>query len=98
MMKYPFYWLALGIGLIVIFLLLQSGVLGPADELRLPLLTLLIVNEFGFFVCAIGLLFAVREMKASEPSLAKWLTLLGNGVLSLSFVLIGLRLWPGLNN
>ena len=45
----PFPWLALGMGLLVVFGLLGSGALGPSESYRLPTLTLLVVTEFGFF-------------------------------------------------
>jgi hypothetical protein len=49
-----FPWLALGLGLLVAVGLLSSGALSPDGNYSLPLLTMLIVNEFGFFVTAIG--------------------------------------------
>ncbi len=95
-MKFPFYWLSVGIGLVILMVLLQSGALGAEAEMRLPLLTLLIVNEFGFFVTAIGMVFAGMAIKREGVALPKVLTGLANGVLAIAFVLLGMRLWPGL--
>ena len=49
-----FPWLALGLGLLVAVGLVLSGALSPEGRYELPLLTMLIVNEVGFFVTAIG--------------------------------------------
>ncbi|MDX1697324.1 MAG: hypothetical protein R3308_03515, partial [Thiohalobacterales bacterium] len=54
MKKQAFPWIALSLGLLVMVTLLGSGALRPAEEYALPMLTMLIVNEFGFFLTAIG--------------------------------------------
>lgn len=95
-MKFPYHWLSVGIGLIILMVLLQSGALGNAAEMRLPLLTLLIVNEFGFFATAIGMVFAGLAIRRQGMTLMTVLTGLANGVLALAFVLLGMRLWPGM--
>lgn len=95
-MKFPFYWLSVGIGLIILLLLLQTGALGAEADMRLPLLTMLIVNEFGFFVTAIGMVLAGLSIKREGVALPKVLTGLGNGLLAIAFVLLGIKLWPGL--
>ena len=94
-MKFPYYWLSVGIGLIILIMLMLSGALGPEAEMRLPLLTLLIANEFGFFVTAIGMVFAGLAIRREGIALPKVLTGLANGVLAIAFVLLGMRLWPG---
>jgi hypothetical protein len=52
--KPGFPWLAMGMGLLVATGLVASGVLSSGANYKLPLLTMMIVNEFGFFVTAIG--------------------------------------------
>ena len=54
MTNLSFPWLALGLGLLVAVGLAVSGAFSPEGTYKLPLLTMLIVNEFGFFVTAIG--------------------------------------------
>ena len=89
--------LALGIGILVAAGLLQSGVLGPEGEHALPLLTLLIVNEFGFFVTAIGAGVGINTMlnRGVRPSIL--LLTLGCAVLAAGFLYLGIRLWPGMS-
>ena len=88
--------LALGIGILVSAGLLQSGVLGPEGEHALPLLTLLIVNEFGFFVTAIGAGVGINAMlkRGMRPSVL--LLTVGCGLLAAGFLYLGSRLWPGM--
>lgn len=88
--------LALGIGILVAAGLLQSGVLAANADYALPLLTLLIVNEFGFFVTAIGAGVGINRMlnRGIRPSVL--LPTLGCAVLAAGFLYLGIRLWPGM--
>ena len=88
--------LALGIGVMVAAGLLQSGVLAPGGDYALPLLTLLIVNEFGFFVTAIGAGVGINTMLNRGVRPAVLLLTLGCAVLALGFLYLGIRLWPGM--
>ena len=90
-----FPWLALGLGLVVAVGLMISGVFSPDGIYKLPLLTMLIVNEFGFFVTAIGAGLGIRTLleKGMNP------VMLGissaDGLLALMFLYLGVQLWPG---
>ncbi len=92
----PFAWLGLGTGLLVMLGLLVSGAAGPAEHFRLPVLTLLIINEFGFFVTAIGAGTGIRRMLAQGSSSSMLLSVAGCVVLALGFVWLGIQLWPGM--
>lgn len=94
-MKMSFPWLALGIGLLVALVLLQGGALGEVEAMRLPLLTMLIVNEFGFFVTVAGVALGGRDLKRQGMRLPLLLATLGCGLLTLLFVVLGVVLWPG---
>jgi hypothetical protein len=94
--KLPFSWLALGMGLLVAFGLLGSGALGPAEGYQLPLLTLLIVNEFGFFLTAIGAGVGINRMLVQGAGGGLLLSVAGCAVLALGFLWLGIRLWPGM--
>jgi len=91
----PFPWLALGLGLLAAIGLTGSGVLGPAEAYRLPLLTLLIVTEFGFFVTAIGAGIGINRLLASGLQRGLLLSVLGCALLAAGFLYLGIRLWPG---
>lgn len=88
--------LALGIGIMVAAGLLQSGVLAPDGDYGLPLLTLLIVNEFGFFVTAIGAGVGVNTMLKRGMRPVLLLLTLGCALQAAGFLYLGIRLWPGM--
>jgi hypothetical protein len=90
----PFPWLALGLGLLVAFGLTGSGALGPAEAYRLPVLTMLIVNEFGFFVTAIGAGIGVNTLLAKGMQGGLLLSVVGCALLASGFLYLGIRLWP----
>ena len=93
-MKLPFPWVALGVGLLIALLLIQTGALQPAAGGRLPLLTQLIVAEFGFFLTAIGAGMAVRIMMSRGFNAPLLIAAAGCGVLSVGFLWLGMQLWP----
>jgi len=95
MMKLSFPWLALGLGLIIALILLLSGAVDPESKPALPLLTLLIMTEFGFFVTAIGAVGGVRTGLARNFGVAVLTVILGCGFLAIGFLWLGLSLWPG---
>lgn len=90
----PFTWLALGLGLLVALGLAVSGVPGPADGYHLPLLTLLIVSEFGFFLTAIGAGVGINRLLAQGVQGSLLAAVIGCALLAAGFLMLGLRLWP----
>lgn len=94
MARLPFPWLAMGLGLLVAFGLIGAGALGPAEGYRLPLLTLLIVNEFGFFLTVIGAGIGIARLRAQGAQHGLLLSLIGCALLAAGFLWLGLRLWP----
>lgn len=74
---------------------MASGALGPESGRRLPLLTLLVVAEFGFFLCAIGAGMAVRQLMRRGVTAGGLLSATGCTVLAVGFAWLGIRLWPG---
>jgi hypothetical protein len=94
-MKFSFPWLAAGLGLLLSMVLLKSGVLGPADARSLPLLTLLFISEFGFFVTAAGSIVAGRTLIRQGRDWTHLLLTLACGVLAVAFFSLGIMLWQG---
>jgi hypothetical protein len=91
----PFPWLALGMGLLVAFGLLGSGALGPSESWKLPMLTLLVVTEFGFFVTAIGAGVGINTLLANGRQTGLLLATIACSLLACALLLLGIRLWPG---
>ncbi len=90
-----FPWLALGLGLIVAVGLVMSGAFSPESNYKLPLQTMLIVNEFGFFVTAIGAGIGINTLvgKGKTPVLLG--ITVADGLMAAMFLYLGIQLWPG---
>jgi len=95
MKKQVFPWIALSLGLLVMVTLLGAGALRPAEEYGLPPLTMLIVDEFGFFLTAIGAGIGIRELVREGVRLSLLVTTLACIGLAAGFLLLGLHMWPG---
>jgi len=94
-MKLSFPWLALALGLTLAAILMMSGAASPASQPALPLLTQLVMAEFGFFVTAIGAGQAIRMGLAQGYSFALLTVIAGCSLLSVGFLWLGISLWPG---
>ena len=96
MTRLGFPWLALGMGLLVAIGLLASNVLSPEADYDLPLLTMMIVNEFGFFVTAIGAGIGINALlkDGSQPRLL--MVTVGCAVMAAGFLYLAIKLWPGM--
>ena len=95
MKNFHFPWLALAIGLLIAIALQQSGALNAATENRLPLLTLLVMSEFGFIVTAIGAGLGMRVLYKRDGGAAILVSVLGCLLFAAGFLWVGMRLWPG---
>jgi len=91
-----FPWLALGLGLLVAVGLLSSGALSPDGNYSLPLLTMLIVNEFGFFVTAIGAGVGINMILKDGRQTPLLMVIVGCTLMALGFLYMAIRLWPGM--
>ena len=85
-MNLPFPWIVLLVGC---GLALMQFVFP-----QLPLLTRLIMNEFGFFLCLIGAGMAIRDLRAGTARRTLWVAMLGCALLALAFLYMGFQLWP----
>lgn len=94
-MKLPFPWIALGVGLLLALVLIKTGALPDGGEPVLPLLTELILAEFGFFLTAIGAGMAVRTLLSQGFTAALATAVTGCVLLAGGFLWLGLQLWPG---
>lgn len=95
MSNLPFPWLALGLGLLVAAGLAMSGAFSPGGSYKLPLLTMLIVSEFGFFVTAIGAGVGINSLlqKGMNPVMTG--VIAADGLMAAMFLYLGIQLWPG---
>jgi hypothetical protein len=56
---------------------------------------LLVVNEFGFFVTAIGAGIGINKLLASGRQATLLLVTIACGLLAAGFLYLGIQLWPG---
>jgi hypothetical protein len=94
--KLGFPWLALGMGLLVAIGLLAAGVLSPEADYDLPLLTMLIVNEFGFFVTAIGAGVGINTLLKDGLQPTLLMVIVACAVMAAGFLYLAIKLWPGM--
>ena len=95
--KFTFPWLAMGMGLLVAVGLVASGVLSPEANYELPLLTMMIVNEFGFFVTAIGAGIGINVLLKNGMQPGLLMATIACGLMAAGFLLLAIRLWPGMS-
>ena len=90
-----FPWLALGLGLLVAVGLMMSGAFSPEGTYKLPLLTMLIVSEFGFFVTAIGAGLGINTLLEKGMNQVMLGIVVADGLMAAMFLYLGIQLWPG---
>ena len=95
--KMTFPWLAMGMGLLVAVGLVASGVLSPDANYDLPLLTMMIVNEFGFFVTAIGAGIGINTLLKKGLQATLLMVTIACGLMATGFLFLAIRLWPGMS-
>ena len=67
-MRNSFIWIAILVSLPLLILQLMFGVRMVAEDEGIPLLTLLVMNEFGAVLCAIATGLTVNTMKKTGVS------------------------------
>ena len=89
-----FPYIALALCSLLLLVVLRGSQLNTEGTTALPLLTLLIVSEFSFFVTAIGVYIGLSNIKQfgilSVYSVAIVLCL----ILAIKFTFLGISLWP----
>jgi hypothetical protein len=92
--NFPYIALALGLFLLLVVLRGSQFANDGLTSLPLPLLTLLVVSEFSFFVNAIGAYIGFTQLrKTGFQPLYSVVTLLCLA-LSVYFMWLGIKLWP----
>jgi hypothetical protein len=95
MNKTNFPFIALAIGLFLMGVLYKTGVTDPETEIVLPLLTVLIISEFGFIVMAAGVYLGIQTMLRNGFDIVLSVVTLLCGMLGVEFMLTGIEHWPG---
>lgn len=94
MKKEIFPFIASGLGLFLLLLVMKGSQTNDDGSTLIPLLTLLIVSEFAFFVNAIGAYIGVKHSIATGiKPLYGAVTVVCVG-LAILFAWMGISLWP----
>jgi len=89
-----FPYIALALGLPLLLLVMVGGEAGLDGATALPLLTLLVVSEFSFFVLAAGAYIGLKQTLAGGFKVVYAMASLLCALLSIRFMLLGIELWP----
>ena len=95
MNKGNFPFIALALGLALMGVLYKTGATDPGTELLLPLLTVLIISEFGFIVMAVAVFLGGQTLVKNGFDIVLAVVTLLCGMLGVEFLLVGLEHWPG---
>jgi hypothetical protein len=94
MKKENFPFIATGLGLLLLILVIKGSAAREDGSTLLPLLTLLIVSEFAFFVNAIGAYIGIKHTLASGIKPVYSAVTLICFLLAVIFAWLGISLWP----
>lgn len=98
MQKYPFSFIAIALGLMLLTLLTASAPDTVGGEPRIPLLAILIASEFGFVVTAIGVFTGIKTMLSTGKNRYIIVAVFCCALMSVKFMLTGISYWPGLSS
>ena len=75
-------------------ILLKTGATDASAESVLPLLTVLIISEFGFIVMAVAVFLGGQTLVKSGFEIVLAIVTLLCGMLGVEFMVIGIGHWP----
>lgn len=94
MTKDNFPYIAVVLGLILTAIVFKGSELRDDGTTLIPLLTLLLVAEFGAIVTAIGSYLGARHLFATRQITSHTAVTILCAVMCVHFILQGFRLWP----
>ncbi len=97
MKTYNFPYIALALAATLFLVVIQGSQLQEDGSYTLPLLTLLVVSEFSFFVTAIAVYVGLKYRAQVENKLFYTATIITCLVFSIYFLTLGITLWPSIS-
>lgn len=94
MKKHTFPYIALGLGLVLLMILVKGSETGSDGSTVVPLLTLLVISEFAFFATAIAVYLGIVHMKAVGIHYGYLAVTILCLILAVIFTFLGFKLWP----
>jgi hypothetical protein len=89
-----FPYIAAGLGLMLFLVVMRGSTITSDGTTALPLLTLLVVSEFSFFVNAIAVFIGIKHINATGMKMFYTATTVLCAVLTVCFLYLGFTLWP----
>ena len=89
-----FPYIALALSSFLLLVVSKGSQVGADGLTLMPLLTLLVVSEFCFFVSSIGTYIGIKNIKSFGIRSVYALSTLLCALLSIRFLLLGITLWP----
>ncbi len=89
-----FPYIALSLAVILLLVVFRGSQLDNNGTTLLPLLTLLIMSEFAFFVTAIGSYIGFKQLRTNGFRAVYAVATLLCLLLSVRFLFLGFSLWP----
>ena len=94
MKKTHFPFIALGLGLVLLLAVITGSRQSAQGDTAMPLLTLLLMSEFAFFVTAIGAYMGFKKLKADGFNVSYAIATGLCVLLAIRFIFYGFELWP----
>jgi len=94
MKKIHLPYLALALGLLFMVIIQIGSAVNAEGITRIPLLSMLIMNEFAFFLSAAATYVGINHIKTIGFNTAYTLIVAACMVLTLRFMILGIQLWP----
>ncbi len=94
MQKIHFPYLALALGLTFMFIIHMGSEVNAEHITRIPILSLLIMNEFAFFMAASASYIGIKHIQTIGWNTPYTFIVAGCAVLTVRFIYLGIQLWP----
>ena len=89
-----FPYIASGLGLFLLLVVMKGSEPASDGATALPLLTLLIISEFSFIVTAVGAYIGLKHIRSVGIKPTYMIITVVCILLSVRFMLLGIELWP----
>ena len=94
MKKINFPYMALGIGLFLMLVIIKGSEPAGDGSTKIPLLALLAISEFAFFLTAFAAYFGIKQILSVGISFIYATITVFCILLSIRFMIFGIELWP----
>ncbi len=94
MKKIYFPYIAVVVDLIIMPIIILGNTIGHDGVRAVPLLSLLVLNEFAFFASVAGLYIGIQQVRAVGFTLVYGLATMFCLAFAVQFTVLGIQLWP----